>query len=151
MVLDGPLSSTPLAWKVFRKTTRVPCQSARNHTMSDPPEIAIDTPKHDFKPTRVSFGWFLAFQKVLQTSSRHSCSLLETAAATTDDTRKHNFRHPQCLFGWSIDIQTCILKVFAVDISKHGPLTSGPDVSRFCRSAAAGVGQFAQNITRSRY
>ena len=56
---------------------------------------------------------------MLQTSSGHSCSLLETAAATTDDTRKHNFRHPKCSFGWSIAIQTCVLKVLAIDISRH--------------------------------
>ena len=85
----------------FSKKTPVPCQGTRNHTISDPPENAIHTPKHDFKPTRVSFGWFLAFQKVLQTSSRHSCSLLETAAATTDDPPKTQYQAPKIIF-WMV-------------------------------------------------
>ena len=97
LVSDGPLYSK-LIWRVFQATTAVPCHSTRHN------RARISGPEN-----RVLLVLASRFQSA-------DILVLEAAAATTDDPRKHNIRHPKCLFGWS---QTCILKVFAVDISKH--------------------------------
>ena len=100
----------PSSERFPKETTPVPCQSASNHTISDPPEIAIDTPKHDKRQFWMVFCHLDLSLKGFADQQR-PLLFLETAAA--------KFQAPKTFFGWSIAIQTCILKVVAVEISKH--------------------------------
>ena len=67
----------PSSRRFSKETTPVPCQSARNHTISDPPQSPLTAQNMISSPQKSVLDGFChldLIQKVLQTSSGHSYS-----------------------------------------------------------------------------
>ena len=76
LALDGPLSSTPLAWKVVQGNNT---SSLLKH--QEPHDVrrtrtAIHPPEPDFKPTKISLGWILPSRPCFRRFCRPAAAIL---------------------------------------------------------------------------
>ena len=95
----------------------------RSRAAATAPVKTTDTPKHNFRSSKMVFGCFTANQtqgpniKILQTAAAMSDSVIKAGPVTRAQASKHNFKPSSLVL--------------------HGPLPSRSQRRRFCRPAVA--------------